>query len=194
MLMVAWRAQALAAIPVGFLRIVGFVLYWLMSRVAATERAKARLWQRQIQRYGPIVSLAPLVFLCNSCLQSCCKLAANQGPAAQMGARPLVRKSFAWHGISQRHFMPQLLTIVRSSWPEEVASSARLCNASPCACAARRERCSEDPLLVQSPMELAPAVLASQHSFAIVLGLMFCVMYPIITPVCLICAPYLVPC
>ncbi len=53
----AWHVQALAAIPVGFLRIVGFVLYWLLSRIAATERAKARLWQRQIQKYGPIVSL-----------------------------------------------------------------------------------------------------------------------------------------
>ena len=48
--------QALAAMPVGFLRIVGFILYWLLSRIAATERAKARLWQRQIQKYGPIVS------------------------------------------------------------------------------------------------------------------------------------------
>lgn len=85
-LIVAWRAQALAAIPVGFLRIVGFALYWLMSRVAATERAKARLWQRQIQRYGPIVSPAPLVFLCKSCPQSCCTVAANQGPAACMSA------------------------------------------------------------------------------------------------------------
>ncbi|CAL5228475.1 g11617 [Coccomyxa viridis] len=47
--------NALAAVPVGFLRIVGFVLYWLLSRIAATERAKARLWQRQIQKYGPIM-------------------------------------------------------------------------------------------------------------------------------------------
>ena len=170
MLMVAWRAQALAATPVGFLRIVGFVLYWLMSRVAATERAKARLWQRQIQRYGPIVSLASLGSLCNSCLQSCCKLAANQGPAARMGARPLVRKSLAMHGISQCHLMPQLLTIVLSSWLEEVVSFARLRNASSCACAWRRARCSEDPLLVHSPTEVAPAVLASQRSGAIVLG------------------------
>jgi hypothetical protein len=48
--------QALAAVPVGFLRIVGLVLYWLLTRIAATERAKARLWQRQVSKYGPIVS------------------------------------------------------------------------------------------------------------------------------------------
>ncbi|CAK0785988.1 hypothetical protein CVIRNUC_009201 [Coccomyxa viridis] len=47
--------NALAAVPVGFLRIIGFVLFWLMSRLAATERAKARLWQRQIQKYGPVM-------------------------------------------------------------------------------------------------------------------------------------------
>ena len=52
--------QALAAVPVGFLRIIGFVLFWLMSRLAATERAKARLWQRQIQKYGPVVCSALL--------------------------------------------------------------------------------------------------------------------------------------
>ncbi len=75
--MLAWRVQALAAVPVGFLRIVGFVLYWLKSRLAATERAKARLWQRQIQRYGPIVSIAPFLILPNPCLQIWCKVAAN---------------------------------------------------------------------------------------------------------------------
>ena len=51
-----WGSQALAATPVGFLRIVGVVLYWFLSRIAATERAKARLWQRQTSKYGAIVS------------------------------------------------------------------------------------------------------------------------------------------
>lgn len=106
---------------------------------AAVAAPDSEIWPHRESR--------PSCFLCNTCLQSCCKLAANQGPAAQMGARPLVRKSFAWHGISQCHLMPRLLTIVRSSWPEEVAPSARLRNASPRACAARRERCSGDPLL-----------------------------------------------
>ena len=55
--------QALAAVPVGFLRIVGLVLYWLLTRIAATERAKARLWQRQVSKYGPIVSALPLCCL-----------------------------------------------------------------------------------------------------------------------------------
>ena len=40
----------------GFLRIIGVVLYWFLSRIAATERAKARLWQRQTSKYGAIVS------------------------------------------------------------------------------------------------------------------------------------------
>jgi len=57
---VQWGAdlsvQALAAVPIGFLRIVGLVLFWLLSRIAATERAKARLWQNQTMKYGPIVS------------------------------------------------------------------------------------------------------------------------------------------
>ena len=43
-------------------------------------------------------------------------------------------------------------------------------------------------------LELAPAVLASQHSVAIALRLMFCIVYPIIPPVCLIYAPRLGPC
>ncbi|EIE18583.1 DUF221-domain-containing protein [Coccomyxa subellipsoidea C-169] len=47
--------NALAATPVGFLRIVGLVLFWLLSRIAATERAKARLWQRQTMKYGRIL-------------------------------------------------------------------------------------------------------------------------------------------
>ena len=62
--------QALAAVPVGFLRIIGFVLFWLMSRLAATERAKARLWQRQIQKYGPVVC---------TCLFALCLAHTHQG-------------------------------------------------------------------------------------------------------------------
>lgn len=61
------NVQALAAVPVGFLRIVGFVLYWLLSRIAATERAKARLWQRQIQKYGPIVSPSEPAHVFDAC-------------------------------------------------------------------------------------------------------------------------------
>lgn len=63
--------QALAATPVGFLRIVGLVLFWLLSRIAATERAKARLWQRQTMKYGPIVRTShPAIrrFTCQSWL------------------------------------------------------------------------------------------------------------------------------
>ena len=41
---------------------------------------------------------------------------------------------------------------------------------------------------------LTPAVLASQQKIAIVLSLIFCIMYTIIAPVCLTCAPCMVPC
>jgi hypothetical protein len=51
--------QALAATPVGFLRIVGLVLFWIKSIFSATERAKARLWQKQTMKYGPVVSFPP---------------------------------------------------------------------------------------------------------------------------------------
>ena len=66
--------QALAAVPVGFLRIVGLVLYWLLTRIAATERAKARLWQRQVSKYGPIVSALTMMqrTVVHSLLQSAC--------------------------------------------------------------------------------------------------------------------------
>ncbi|KAK9902019.1 hypothetical protein WJX75_001351 [Coccomyxa subellipsoidea] len=47
--------NALAATPVGFLRIVGLVLFWIKSIFSATERAKARLWQKQTMKYGPVL-------------------------------------------------------------------------------------------------------------------------------------------
>ncbi|KAK9804434.1 hypothetical protein WJX72_012500 [[Myrmecia] bisecta] len=44
--------QGFSAKPLNFLRIVGLVLFWIQSKLAATERAKARLWQNQTMAYG----------------------------------------------------------------------------------------------------------------------------------------------
>ena len=44
--------QALAITPFSFLNVVSLVIFWVMSFFAATERAKARLWQNQFMSYG----------------------------------------------------------------------------------------------------------------------------------------------
>lgn len=46
-----WR-QALAVTPIMFLNLVALVIFWILSSFAATERAKARLWQNQFMSYG----------------------------------------------------------------------------------------------------------------------------------------------
>lgn len=46
------RAQALAITPIMFLNLVSLVIFWVLSFFAATERAKARLWQNQFMSYG----------------------------------------------------------------------------------------------------------------------------------------------
>jgi hypothetical protein len=44
--------QGLAGKPLAFLRVVGLVIFWLLSKLAATERAKTRLWANQMQMFG----------------------------------------------------------------------------------------------------------------------------------------------
>ena len=44
--------QALIRTPIQFLRLGGLLQYWVFSLLAATERAKARLWQNQTMKYG----------------------------------------------------------------------------------------------------------------------------------------------
>ena len=46
------RAQALAITPIMFLNLPSLVIFWVLSFFAATERAKARLWQNQFMSYG----------------------------------------------------------------------------------------------------------------------------------------------
>ena len=48
---VSWP-QALAITPISFLNVVALVIFWVLSFFAATERAKARLWQNQFMSYG----------------------------------------------------------------------------------------------------------------------------------------------
>ena len=45
-------AQALAITPIQFLNLASLVIFWVLSFFAATERAKARLWQNQFMSYG----------------------------------------------------------------------------------------------------------------------------------------------
>lgn len=45
-------AQALAITPIQFLNLAALVIFWVLSFFAATERAKARLWQNQFMSYG----------------------------------------------------------------------------------------------------------------------------------------------
>jgi hypothetical protein len=41
--------------PIGLLRFVPLVLFWVFSKLASTERAKARLWQNQEIKYGTLI-------------------------------------------------------------------------------------------------------------------------------------------
>ena len=49
-------AQAFFAAPFQFVNVVGVIVFWIKGRLAATERAKARLWQEQYSQYGTSVS------------------------------------------------------------------------------------------------------------------------------------------
>eukprot|EP01025_Chloroclados_australasicus_P018159 TRINITY_DN1940_c0_g1_i1.p1 TRINITY_DN1940_c0_g1~~TRINITY_DN1940_c0_g1_i1.p1 ORF type:complete len:953 (-),score=103.81 TRINITY_DN1940_c0_g1_i1:1934-4792(-) len=62
----------LASKPISFLRLPGLVIYWVLSKLAATERAKNRLWQEQTMLYGPEIpehTITILIGLCFCCVQ-----------------------------------------------------------------------------------------------------------------------------
>jgi len=44
--------QAFTSLPLSFLRIIGLILYWVKSKLAATPRAKARVWSEQRYHFG----------------------------------------------------------------------------------------------------------------------------------------------
>ena len=48
--------QALLLRPIQFLRIFQLIMYWLLSMLSGTERAKTRIWSEQSLLYGPYVS------------------------------------------------------------------------------------------------------------------------------------------
>ncbi|KAK9852109.1 hypothetical protein WJX84_005426 [Apatococcus fuscideae] len=62
--------QALLLRPIQFLRIFQLIMYWLLSMLSGTERAKTRIWSEQSLLYGPyvpdhtIVILLGIVFCC----------------------------------------------------------------------------------------------------------------------------------
>jgi hypothetical protein len=55
--------SALWTSPFSGLRIIGLLIYWIKSKIAATEKARARLWQEQTAKYGSDVAEHTLVLL-----------------------------------------------------------------------------------------------------------------------------------
>ena len=50
--------KAFFAVPFAGLSVTGLLLFWVKGKIAATERARARLWQDQFALYGADVSAA----------------------------------------------------------------------------------------------------------------------------------------
>ena len=44
--------SAFWTVPFGGLGIIGLLIYWVKGKIAATEAARARLWQEQYAKYG----------------------------------------------------------------------------------------------------------------------------------------------
>ncbi len=51
-----YSLSALWTVPFSGLGIIGLVIFWIKTKVAATEKARARCWQHQDARYGSDVS------------------------------------------------------------------------------------------------------------------------------------------
>ena len=47
----------IGAAGIKFMRIPNLAIFWAMSRMASTARARSRLWAEQYMEYGPIVPL-----------------------------------------------------------------------------------------------------------------------------------------
>lgn len=72
--------RALFIVPFSILRLVPFVVFWVKTKfLAATERAKARLWQEQELQYGTVVVQDTIVFLLGVTFSCICPIIA---PAA----------------------------------------------------------------------------------------------------------------
>jgi hypothetical protein len=68
--------RALLTVPLTILRVVPLALFWVKSRLASTERAKARLWQRQLFSYGTVVPDDTMVFLLGLTFAAICPIIA----------------------------------------------------------------------------------------------------------------------
>ena len=55
----ATNVQAFTSLPLSFLRLFGLVMYWIKSKLAATPRAKARVWSEQQYQFGVEVIPSP---------------------------------------------------------------------------------------------------------------------------------------
>ena len=55
----AINVQAFTSLPLSFLRLFGLVIYWIKSKLAATPRAKARVWEEQRYQFGTEVIPLP---------------------------------------------------------------------------------------------------------------------------------------
>ncbi|GMH37685.1 hypothetical protein BSKO_05558 [Bryopsis sp. KO-2023] len=55
--------EALLTTPMGLLRLPGLAIFYLLSKLAATERSKNRLWQEQEMKYGDVVPDHTMVIL-----------------------------------------------------------------------------------------------------------------------------------
>lgn len=51
-----YALSALWTVPFSGLNIIGLIIYWIKSKIAATEKARARCWQDQKVSYGANVS------------------------------------------------------------------------------------------------------------------------------------------
>lgn len=54
---------AFISTPFSGLKIVGLIIYWIKGKIAATENARARLWQDQFAQYGADVAYITLAIL-----------------------------------------------------------------------------------------------------------------------------------
>ncbi|KAL6782290.1 hypothetical protein ACKKBG_A06245 [Auxenochlorella protothecoides x Auxenochlorella symbiontica] len=66
--------QALLTQPLGIVRVVSLVIFWVKSKLAATARAKRRLWEDQEFRYGTVLPNDTIAILLGLTFSTICPL------------------------------------------------------------------------------------------------------------------------